>query len=210
MILENLRSESASVRRAVAIFLLVISLPISPSAAGFGDFVGKIVAEWLDNGREMRLLEDFAYIDPAGRRWEAPKGSVIDGASIPRFAWSLIGGPFEGAYRNASVIHDVACVERKLAWQDVHLAFYTAMRAANVSQAKAKVMYAAVYHFGPRWPTVRLETRTVGGITSRVPTTVLPPPSALREQDFQRLAELIEAREAAAQPVSLVEIRDFQ
>src|SRR5687768_12025993 len=136
MILEDLRSRSASVRRAAAIFLLVTLFPVSSYAAGFGDFVGKIVAEWLDNGREMRLLEDFAYIDPAGRRWEAPKGSVIDGASIPRFAWSFIGGPFEGAYRNASVIHDVACVERKLAWQDVHLAFYTAMRAANVSQAK--------------------------------------------------------------------------
>ena len=164
----------------------------------------------MADGRTMRLLEDFAYIDPSGRRWEAPKGSVIDGASIPQFAWSLIGGPFEGPYRNASVIHDVACVERKLAWQDVHLAFYTAMRAADVSPWKAKIMYGAVYHFGPRWPAVRLETRTIGGITSRVPVTVPPPPPALQEQDFQRLAEFVETREAAAQPVSLEEIRDFQ
>jgi hypothetical protein len=210
MILDNLRSRSASTRHVAAIFLLTLLFTASSHAAGFGTFIGKIVAEWMADGRQMRLLEDFAYIDPSGRRWVAPKGSVIDGASIPRFAWSFIGGPFEGAYRNASVIHDVACVERKLAWQDVHLAFYTAMRAADVSQAKAKIMYGAVYHFGPRWPTVRLETRTIGGVTSRVPVTVPPPPPALREQDFQQLASFIEAREAASQPVSLVEIRNFQ
>lgn len=118
-----------------------------------GSYVGRVVVVWNLDGRNMTLLEPFAYIDPAGTRWDAPVGSVTDGASIPKVAWSIIGGPFEGPYRFAAVIHDVACTERKRKWQDVDLAFYTAMLASGVDHAKAKVMYGAVYHFGPRWNT---------------------------------------------------------
>jgi hypothetical protein len=75
----------------------------------------------------------------------------VDGASIPKFAWSIIGGPFEGKYRDASVIHDVACVARSAPWEYVHLVFYYAMLASGVDKTTAKIMYAAVYHFGPRW-----------------------------------------------------------
>lgn len=120
-------------------------------AQSFGSFVGKVVAEWLDDGRTMKLVEPFAYIDPTGSRWDAPKGWVVDGASIPQVAWSIIGGPFEGPYRNASVIHDVACDQKQRPWRDVHRAFYTAMLAAQVNPITAKVMYGAVYQFGPRW-----------------------------------------------------------
>lgn len=120
-------------------------------AQSFGSFVGKVVAEWLDDGRKMKLVQPFAYIDPNGSRWDAPKGWIVDGASIPQIAWSVIGGPFEGSYRNASVIHDVACDQKQRPWRDVHRAFYTAMLAAKVDPIKAKVMYGAVYQFGPRW-----------------------------------------------------------
>ena len=194
-------------------FIIVVFIAESTNmvySEGFRGFIGSVIAEWLDDGRKMRLTEDFIYIDPSGRRWEAPKGSVIDGASIPCLAWSFIGGPFEGNYRNASVIHDVACIERKLPWQDVHLAFYTAMRAANVDQWKARVMYGAVFHFGPRWPTVRLETRTIGGTISKVPVIEPPPTPTLQEQDFQRLVRFIEEKETLAEPVSLEEIREFR
>lgn len=120
-------------------------------AQGFGSFVGEVVAEWLDDGRKMKLVEPFAYVDPNGSRWDAPKGWIVDGASIPQIAWSVIGGPFDGPYRNASVIHDVACDQKQRPWRDVHRAFYTAMLAANVDPIKAKIMYGAVYQFGPRW-----------------------------------------------------------
>lgn len=133
----------------------------------FGSFIGKVVAAWNNDGRTMTLMEPFAYLDPKGRRWNAPVGSQVDGASIPQFAWSFIGGPFEEKYRNASVIHDVACIERRYDWQDVHLAFYTGMLAAGVSQIKAKVMYAAVFHFGPRWPrTVTVKDVPIGAASS--------------------------------------------
>jgi len=117
----------------------------------FGMFVGTVVAEWLNDGRDMRLEKDFAYIDPNATRWFAPKGSIVNGASIPRAVWSLIGGPFEGKYRNASVVHDVACEKMEHTWEETHLMLYRAMRASGVWESKSKLMYFAVYHFGPRW-----------------------------------------------------------
>ena len=131
--------------------LVALSWATQCAAQSYGAFVGKVVTEWLDDGRRMKLVEPFAYVDAVGVRWDAPSGSVVDGASIPRVAWSIIGGPFEGIYRNASVIHDVACDQRRRPWPDVHRAFYTAMLASEVDPIKAKVMYAAVYQFGPRW-----------------------------------------------------------
>ena len=46
----------------------------------------------------------------------------------------------------------MACNKRDRSWQSVHEAFYNAMLASGVEKNKAKIMYAAVYHFGPRWP----------------------------------------------------------
>lgn len=137
----------------IFLFLIVTLAWIAPCyAQGPGRFVGKVVTEWLDeDGRKMKLIEPFLYIDPDGSEWNAPVGWVIDGASIPKVAWSVIGGPFEGKYRNASVIHDVACDQKTRPWMDVHRAFYTAMLTGGVDTIKAKIMYAAVYHWGPRW-----------------------------------------------------------
>ncbi len=119
----------------------------------WGKFEGTVVAEWLENGRAMKLLKDFAYGDRNDVRWVAPANSEVDGASIPQVFWSFIGGPFEGKYRNASVVHDVACQEKSRPWESVHLMFYEASRLGGVGLLHAKVMYFAVYHWGPRWET---------------------------------------------------------
>src|SRR5262245_22637636 len=72
----------------------------NPTAVSFGRFEGEVVASWDDDGRNMTLRQPFAYLDAQNRVWEAPAGSVVNGASIPYGFWSLIGGPFEGQYRN--------------------------------------------------------------------------------------------------------------
>jgi len=131
-------------------FALPPALAMSPDAAE-ARFSGRVAAAWDDDGRNMTLLEDFAYVDANGIKWSAPEGSVVNGASIPRPFWSLIGGPFEGKYRNASVVHDVYCVTRSCSWQDTHRMFYQACRTAGVGLVKSKTMYYAIYHFGPRW-----------------------------------------------------------
>ena len=138
--------------KRVAASIVLALLSSLALAESFGSYVGRIVVTWNEDGHSMTLVEPFAYIDPSGTRWDAPAGTRVDGASIPRFAWSIIGGPFEGKYRASSVVHDVACNEKKADWQDVHLMFHRGMLASGVDARIAMIMYAAVYHFGPRWP----------------------------------------------------------
>ena len=124
------------------------------SSSSSGYFDGEVVASWDNDGRKMTLREDFSYIDPNNRRWVAPAGSVVDGASIPPAFWTFVGGPFEGQYRKASVVHDVGCHTMTATWEDVHRMFYDACVCGGVDEQTAKVLYYAVYHFGPRWEPV--------------------------------------------------------
>jgi hypothetical protein len=133
----------------------------------FGRFEGRVTASWHDDGRDMTLTAPFAYIDRATVRWDAPAGSVVNGASIPRPFWTVIGSPFTGRFRNASVVHDVACVDRTRPWKQVHRMFYEACRCNRTNVVQAKTMYYAVYHFGPRW---RVDGRMLIAATP-------PPPS---------------------------------
>src|SRR6202007_2255330 len=90
--------------------------------------------------------------------------AVADGASIPRAFWSLIGGPLEGRYRNASIVHDWYCDRRTRTWQATQRVFYEAMRTSGVSMAKAKTMFLAVQWGGPRWEVrVSVNTRLDAG-----------------------------------------------
>jgi Protein of unknown function (DUF1353) len=139
-------------RRPLAAGLLLLPLLCGTAAAeDSGRFVGRVAVEWLDDSRNMRLLEEFAFVDPTGKVWAVPAGAVINGASIPRLFWSLIGPPFVGAYRRASVIHDYYCEARSEPWLAVHRMFYEASLAGGVPEATAKIMYVAIYGAGPRW-----------------------------------------------------------
>jgi hypothetical protein len=99
----------------------------------------------------MRLDEEFAYVDPSGKRWVATAGLETDGASIPAVLYPMVGHPFDGAYLKAAIVHDAACPSDVDNWRDAHLMFYRALRRCGLGETKAKIMYAAVYHFGPRW-----------------------------------------------------------
>lgn len=127
----------------------------------YGRFVGTLLLVPDGAGGRMRLQAPYQYIDPAGGTWLAPAGTISDGASVPKFAKSFVGGGWDGRYLHAAVIHDVACVEKKRPWELVHLTFYNAMLASGVGTSTAKIMYAAVYHFGPRW--------ALGGDTRKPP-----------------------------------------
>ncbi len=116
-----------------------------------GRFEGDVIVKFLEDGRIAELQNDLIFIDPAGVRWGAPKGAQVDGASIPKGFWSLIGGPFEGKYRDASIIHDWFCDQRTRTWQATHRVFYDGMIARGVDPLKAKLMYYAVRWGGPRW-----------------------------------------------------------
>jgi hypothetical protein len=131
----------------------VVTLNVTHPNAKYGVFsTYALKVEPLNDGtRRVRLLEDLVFIDSIGKKWRAPKGHVVDGATIPEFFQDFIGTPYGGAYVLASVIHDVAIDEKKETWQEVHRAFYDAMLASGVEPQKASLMYMAVYEVAPRW-----------------------------------------------------------
>lgn len=120
-------------------------------AAGWGFFSGEVEARWENDGRTMVLLNELRYTDPYGQVWIAPAGSKVDGASIPRPFWTIIGGPFEGKYRKASVLHDVAYEQQRVAPQEADLMYYNAMRASGVGAVTAKTMYYVLVRHGRHW-----------------------------------------------------------
>lgn len=192
-------------RFAIALFAASAAVPVAAQVGPFGRFEGEIVARWNDGGRTMTLLQPYSYIDGQGRRWPVPAGTTVDGASIPRAAWTAIGGPFEGLYRNASVIHDHYCVTRQRSWRETHRMFYDGMRANGVGAGKAAVMYWAVLNFGPRWRTFnanfgfRREAVGSGDLPGAIVVSEAPP--ALDERTFAAEAARIEA--AALSPEAI-------
>lgn len=136
----------------IAAAAIAVSAPAAHAETYFGKFIGKFVAEFDEEGggRKVTLMEPYGFIDPYGKEWNVPTGYKTDGASVPAALWALYP-PFTGNYRSAAVIHDYYCDNKDRSWQDTHKVFYFAMRAAHVDETTAKVMYSAVYLFGPRW-----------------------------------------------------------
>ena len=136
----------------------------------WGYYTGNPVTRWNPDGLTMTLLSELRYTDPHGIVWVAPAGSTVNGASIPRSLWSLMGGPFEGKYRDASVLHDVSYEQHKRQWQDCDRMFYNAMRCSGVSAVEAKTMFYALYRFGHHWkfPIKRAKpVKFEGGMVAR-------------------------------------------
>jgi hypothetical protein len=131
----------------------------------YGRFNGPVRARWLSDGRYMALCNALEFTQSDGRLWSAPVGTRTDGASIPPIFWPFIGGPFEGKYRDASVIHDYECCVKTHAWRDAARMFFDGMMANGEDLWRAKLMYFAVYFFGPHWPA--RERRPDGKFTER-------------------------------------------
>ncbi|MBA3273256.1 MAG: DUF1353 domain-containing protein [Chthoniobacterales bacterium] len=116
----------------------------------------------------MVLLNELRYTDPYGEVWIAPAGSRVNGASIPRAFWSMIGGPFEGKYRNASVLHDVAYEQQTRPWQEVDRMFYNAMRCSGVGAVTAKTMYYTLLRHGRHWKHPKAAAVSTGSSEPKV------------------------------------------
>ncbi len=128
-------------------------MQIASSREYYGEFQDALKGEFFDaKPRPMfRLACKFRFIDPNGLLWTVPAKKEVDGASIPQPFWSFIGGPFDGDYIKASVVHDYYCDEKSRTEHDTHRNFYYGMRASGVAEWKAKFMYWAVATFGPKW-----------------------------------------------------------
>lgn len=132
-------------------------------------FLGDVSTTWLDsptkNHRKMVLNQNFGFVDSAGKRWEAIKGTIINGQSFPQWRknkkfWDnmkvVVGTvfikcmswyPYVGNGRRASVIHDYHCIIKQEPYQEVHKMFYEAMLVDGQAKWKADIMYWAVRNF---------------------------------------------------------------
>lgn len=117
----------------------------------WGEFIGTLNISPVGDGVHWELVNSFGFLDVRGTKWTVPSRARVDGASIPRALWSLVGSPLTGLYVEASVVHDYYCDIRSRPWRNVHRVFFEAMLASKVSEIQAKIMYAAVYFAGPRW-----------------------------------------------------------
>ena len=115
-----------------------------------------------ESGELKELLDDsLIFVDASGRQWTAPKGTLTDGASVPRLALPVTDGRWSREFLKAAVVHDAYCQTenenrapdqyRKRTWRDVHRMFYEATLAGGTSPTLAKIMFAAVWLGGPRW-----------------------------------------------------------
>src|SRR5690349_11195833 len=130
-----------------------------------GGFSADPQTEWSTEAgvedRRMTLLDDFWFDDPNGRRWHAPKGCSIDGATIPRPLWALVGSPYTGDYRRASIVHDFACVEAGdnfAARRAADRMFFHGCREGGCSLEDAIILYVgvrigALIRHVPAWQT---------------------------------------------------------
>lgn len=131
-----------------------VSLTAARAQENFGKFAEYPQGEFiLQEPRPVfRLTKDFVFQDENEIEWIAPKGESIDGASIPQPAWSFIGGPFEGRYLYAAIVHDYFSCSKSQDFDETQDIFWRAMRSVGVDSFKAWYMWAAVRFLGlPRW-----------------------------------------------------------
>lgn len=125
--------------------------------ARWGHFEGlPAVTAWIEGSASALLLYPFRFVEPNGATHEAREKLRTDGASIPRWAWWIIGHPFRGKYRESAFLHDQLCQDGvagkcPLPSPKVHMLFRRCIRAQGGSSLKAWAMWAAVRLAGPKF-----------------------------------------------------------
>jgi hypothetical protein len=98
-----------------------------------------------------------------------PAGFLFDGASIPQFAWSLIGHPYTKEYRRPAAVHDYHYRYQPISSKLSHVTFYHALRTEGVAFWRARSMFHAVNIFGPKFPAPPADVRIVRDVPMEDP-----------------------------------------
>ena len=93
------------------------------------------------------LFEDVV-VESLGYSITVKKGFDFDGASIPKWLWSIYGSPLNGNYVVASLIHDGLYASQKVSKSVSDKIFLDVMKQSNVGYIKRISMYLAVKMFG--------------------------------------------------------------
>jgi len=111
-------------------------------------FIGNGILEFLPDGRQARVITYLIFVDSRGVSYSADPGQIVDGASIPRFFWRLMGSPFVGRHRRAALVHDGEYIKRKYTRLEVDRMFLEALKVDGVGLIKRQTMYRIVRAFG--------------------------------------------------------------
>ena len=93
------------------------------------------------------LLEDVV-VESLGYSVTVKKEFDFDGASIPKWLWSIYGSPLNGNYVVASLIHDGLYASQKVSKSVSDKIFLDVMKQSKVGYIKRTSMYLAVKMFG--------------------------------------------------------------
>ena len=116
-----------------------------------------------ESAQKCNLRNPLRYTDADGTGWLADKrdpatsdallSGTTDGASIPAFAQSLVGKPFDPSYIKAAVIHDHYMYKenRVRGWWPVQRVFYDMLKDLGVPEDKAQIMYLGVLVGSAKW-----------------------------------------------------------
>ena len=94
------------------------------------------------------ILSKDKTVESLGYRVTVKKGFDFDGASIPKWLWSIYGSPLNGNYVVASLIHDGLYASQKVSKSVSDKIFLDIMKQSNVRYIKRTSMYLAVKMFG--------------------------------------------------------------
>lgn len=101
------------------------------------------------NENVWMLLKDFTIMTDK-YIITVKKGFDFDGASIPKWLWSIYGSPLNGDYVMASLIHDGLYASQKVSKSIADKIFLDIMKQLNVGYIKRTSMYLAVKMFGDK------------------------------------------------------------
>lgn len=106
-------------------------------------------------GLELEIIDDNLFIlskdksvESLGYSVTVKKGFDFDGASIPKWLWSIYGSPLNGNYVVASLIHDGLYASQKVTKSVSDKIFLDIMKQSSVGYIKRTSMYLAVKMFG--------------------------------------------------------------
>ena len=153
----------------------------------------------------MKLEEVFEYTDPDGITWSVPSDFVVDGASIPKALWALVGSPYTGDYRRASIVHDKACNDA-VGNRDLRRAadrmFFSACLAGGCSVDEATTLYLGV-RFGAYAESIPLLRPGIEESYSPRARTSMSPGERKIESDFRVAREIIASQSPTEDPYEL-------
>lgn len=108
---------------------------------------GDLVLNFVSRSDSSILMSDLEYQNKK-YKVSVKKGLETDGASIPKFLWSIVGSPYLGSYRKAAIIHDGLYRTHKLSKTKSDFLFLEMMKSQNVHFLKRHLIFLGVFLFG--------------------------------------------------------------